>query len=89
MSEEKVEEKKLNEINIDSLIKDVYKKIAEWHNDDSTSPGLKVLVLDIIKTCTENTVKQLGLSDTITDVKLDEEVKKEALKKKQEENSTK
>lgn len=72
----------INEINIDSLIKTVYIKIANWHNDDTTPSGLKLTVLEIIEDCTKNTIKELGLSDVVTEVKLDEEAKKEALKNK-------
>jgi hypothetical protein len=74
--------KNINEIEIDDLIKSVYKKIADWHNDDSTSSGLKFVVLDIIQDCTNNTLKQIGLSEFVTDLKLDEDAKKEALKSK-------
>jgi uncharacterized protein YqgV (UPF0045/DUF77 family) len=74
--------KKANEINIDELIKSVYSKIANWHNDDTTASGLKFTVLEIIEECTKNTIKELGLNDVVTEVKLDEEAKKEALKNK-------
>lgn len=76
--------KKINEIEIDDLIKSVYTKIANWHNDDTTSSGLKFTVLEIIKECTNNTLKQIGLDEVTTDIKLDEETKKEAVKKKSE-----
>lgn len=72
----------INEINIDELIKNIYVKIANWHNDDTTPSGLKLTVLEIIEECTKNTIKGLGLSDVVTEVKLDEEAKKEALKNK-------
>jgi hypothetical protein len=75
-------DKKINEIEIDNLIKIVYKKIAEWHNEDTTSSGLKFTVLEIIQDCTNNTLKQLGLNDFVTDIKLDEETKREAIKNK-------
>jgi hypothetical protein len=78
------ENKKLNEIEIDELIKSVYSKIANWHNDDTTSSGLKFTVLEIIQECTNNTLRQIGLNEITTDIKLDEETKKEALQKKQE-----
>jgi hypothetical protein len=71
-----------NEIDIDSLIKTVYNKIAEWHNDDSTSAGLKNITFEIIEECTKNTLKQIGLKDITVDVKLDKETRDEALKKK-------
>ena len=75
-------DKKINEIEIDDLIKTVYIKIADWHNEDTTASGLKFTVLEIIQECTNNTLKQLGLNDFVTDIKLDEEAKKEALKNK-------
>jgi len=74
--------KKANEINIDELIKSVYSKIANWHNDDTTSSGLKFTVLEIIEDCTKNAIKELGLNDVVTEVKLDEKAKEEALKAK-------
>lgn len=70
MSEEK-QEKKINEIEIDNLIKIIYKKIADWHNDDTTQMGLKYMVFDIIQDCTNNTLEQLGLEKVTTDVKID------------------
>jgi len=76
------EERKLNEINIDDLIKNIYNKIATWHNDDTTSAGLKHLTFEIIQDCTNNTLRQIGLSDITTDIKLDKETRDEALRKK-------
>ena len=74
------ETKKLNEIEIDDLIKLVYTKIAEWHNDDSSQSGLKYTTIEIIQECTNNTLKQLGMEEIVTDVKLDKTTRKEALK---------
>ena len=74
------ETKKLNEIEIDDLIKSVYTKIAEWHNDDSSQSGLKYTTIEIIQECTNNTLKQLGMEEIVTDVKLDKTTRKEALK---------
>lgn len=76
------EENKLNEIDIDDLIKSVYNKIAEWHNDDTTSTGLKHVTFEIIEECTNNTLKQMGLKDVTTSVQLDKETRDEALKQK-------
>lgn len=73
-SEEKKEKlinKNLNEIDIDVLIKFVYNKIAEWHNDDATSEGLKHTSIDIIKECINNTLKQIGITEVNTEVKID------------------
>ena len=78
------EKKKLTEIEIDALIKTVYTKVAEWHNDDTSQSGLKYVVIDIIQECTNNTLRQLGIEEAITDVKLDNDTKMEALKSKQE-----
>jgi len=72
----------LNEINIDDLIKSVYNKVAEWHNDDATSAGLKHVTFEIIEECTNNALKQIGLKDVVTSVQLDKETRDEALKKK-------
>tara|TARA_B100000963_G_scaffold326727_1_gene313988 strand:- start:18 stop:293 length:276 start_codon:yes stop_codon:yes gene_type:complete len=80
MKEEKKD--KLNEIDIDNLIKSVYNKIAEWHNDDATSAGLKHVTFEIIEDCTNNTLKQIGLKDIVTSVQLDKETRDEALKQK-------
>ena len=71
-----------NEIDIDDLLKTVYNKIAEWHNDDTTSAGLKGVTFEIIEECTKNTLKQIGLKDITVDVRLDKETRDEALKKK-------
>jgi hypothetical protein len=78
--------KNVNEIDIDDLIKDIYKKIAEWHNDDSTSAGLKIAVLDIIESCTKNTLRQIGMDEIVLNVKLDEETKREALSKQKQQS---
>lgn len=75
--------KNLNEIEIDDLIKSVYTRIAEWHNDDSSQTGLKYVTLEIIQECTNNTLKQLGMNEITTDVKLDKETRNEALKIKE------
>jgi hypothetical protein len=64
-------DKKINEIDIDSLIKTVYNKIVTWHNDDATPQGLKHLSIEIIQDCTNNTLKQIGLEDIVTDVKIE------------------
>jgi hypothetical protein len=80
------DDKRINEIEIDDLIKSVYTKIANWHNDDTTSSGLKFTVLEIIQECTNNALRQIGLDEVTTDIKLDEETKKEAVKKKNESN---
>ena len=55
-------EKKINEIEIDVLIQFVYNKVAEWHNDDTTSEGLKHTSIEIIKECINNTLKQIGIT---------------------------
>ena len=78
------ENKNLTEIEIDDLIKTVYTKIAEWHNDDTSQSGLKYAVIEIIQECTNNTLRQLGIEEAITDIKLDDDTKKEALKLKTE-----
>jgi hypothetical protein len=72
----------LNEIDIDDLIKSVYNKVAKWHNDDTTSAGLKHVTFEIIEECTNNTLKQIGLKDIVTSVQLDKETRDEALKQK-------
>jgi hypothetical protein len=73
---------KLNEIDIDNLIKSVYNKIAEWHNDDTTSAGLKHVTFEIIEECTNNALKQIGLEDVTTSVQLDKDTRDEALRKR-------
>lgn len=82
------EESKLNEIDIDNLIKSVYNKIAEWHNEDATSAGLKHVTFEIIEECTNNTLKQMGLKDVTTSVQLDRETRDEALRQKANTKST-
>ena len=48
-----------------------YNKIVTWHNDDATPQGLKHLSIEIIQDCTNNTLKQIGLEDIVTDVKIE------------------
>lgn len=73
---------KLNEIDIDDLIKNVYNKIAEWHNEDTTPAGLKHVTFEIIEACTNNALQQIGLKDIVTSVQLDKETRDEALRRK-------
>jgi hypothetical protein len=74
-----MENKNLNEIEIDSLIKEVYNKIAEWHNEDASMPGLKHLSIEVIQVVMDKALEHFGM-DIKTEVKLDEEAKKEAIK---------
>jgi|TARA_R110000868_G_scaffold105774_10_gene290446 hypothetical protein len=64
-------EKKLNEIDIDNLIKFVYNKIAEWHNEDTSSEGLKHVSIDLIKECINHTLKQIGITEVDSEVIID------------------
>lgn len=81
MKEETENNKKINEIEIDSLIKEVYNKVAEWHNEDASQAGLKHISIDIIKMVTDENLKHFGI-ETETEVMLDEKTKKEAIKEK-------
>lgn len=76
-----MENEKINEIEIDDLIKEVYNKIASWHNDDPSQAGLKHLSIEIIQSVTNQNLKHFGI-DATTEVKLDEETKQEAINKK-------
>ena len=70
-SESKANKKKLNEIDIDNLIKFVYNRVAEWHNDDASSQGLKHASRDVIKECINHTLKQIGMTEVDSEVIID------------------
>jgi len=79
------ENEKVNTVfEIDTLVADTFNSIAAWHNDDSTSAGLKQLSLEIVeKICTE-TLKNVGLNSNLSIYK---DEKTEELKKKERENN--
>ena len=66
-------EKKLNEIEIDELIKFVYNKVAEWHNDEASSEELKHISIEIIQECINSTLEQIGISEVSLKVKVDKQ----------------
>ena len=72
---ENVNQEKINEFEIDELIKVTYKKIAEWHNDHPTSIGLKHLCLELIEDIAGKAFEHIGLTYTPA-LQLDEVAKK-------------
>jgi hypothetical protein len=77
------ENEKVNTVfEIDTLVAETFNSIAAWHNDDSTSAGLKQLSLELVeKICTE-TLKNVGLNSNLSIYK---DEKTEELKKKERE----
>ena len=80
---EKKKEKNLSEINIDKIIVEVYNKIAEWHNDDGSSPGLKQLSFDVIKDVTDLVCEHFEVPFG-GEIKIDENLKGEATGKEKD-----
>jgi hypothetical protein len=68
-------EKKITEFTIDELILKTYKDIANWHNEDATGAGLKLLTFDIINEVTGAVFKHLDIPYN-GEIKLDKETKK-------------
>jgi hypothetical protein len=83
MAKDKENEKKLNEFEIDDLVLSIYNQIATWHNEDSSSPGLKHLTFDIINEVSGAVFNHLEIPYS-GEVKIDDDAKKDALKKKAE-----
>lgn len=50
---------------IDELVKDTYNNIAQWHNDDASSAGLKQLSLEIVENITKAALQHVGLTTTM------------------------
>lgn len=75
------ENEKVNTVfEIDTLVAEAFNSIAAWHNDDSTSAGLKQLSLELVeKICTE-TLKNVGLNSNLSIYK---DEKTEELKNKE------
>jgi len=57
-----------------------YNKIAEWHNDDGSSPGLKQLSFDVVKDVTDLVCEHFEIPFN-SEIKIDELLKGEASKK--------
>lgn len=78
----------LKEFHIDGLIKTTYKKIAEWHNDDSaSSTSLKFLTLEIIEDIAGEVFKHFGLTYTSA-LEMDEETRAKLEAEKKNLNKT-
>jgi hypothetical protein len=69
---------------IDSLVAETYNSIANWHNEESSSAGLKQLSLEIVEKIAGATLKHLGLNGNLSIYK-DEETAKEIEKIKEQE----
>jgi hypothetical protein len=50
---------------IDNLVKDTYNDIAQWHNDDASSAGLKQLSLELVEKITKAALQHVGLTTTM------------------------
>lgn len=74
--EDSVSINSLKEFHIDSLFKETYKKIAEWHNDESniSSTSLKHLSLEIVEDIAGAIFNHFGLTYT-SDLDLDENLR--------------
>lgn len=83
MSEEKKDQ---SVFEIDALVAETYNKIAEWHNEEPSSAGLKQLSLEIVESISTATLKHLGLQGNLSIYK-DEETAKQIDKIKKQESS--
>lgn len=69
---------------IDTLVAESYNSIAQWHNDDSSSAGLKQLSLELVEKISTETLKHIGLNGNLLIYKDEETAKKvEELKNKE------
>lgn len=72
MADENLEntEKQTQEINpifeVDALVKDSYNLIAQWHNDDASSAGLKQLSLELVEKIAGAALQHIGLNAQLT-----------------------
>ena len=69
-------EKDIAVFNIDEILKETYNKIAAWHNDDTSKPGLKNLSLELIEDIAGATFKHLDIPYKGVSIFQDEETKK-------------
>ncbi len=76
------------EISLEKMVGETYKRIAEWHNEDGTAPGLKVAAHEVVEKVLNLAFEQLDVK-TKTGIKEDA-VKQtlETIKKNSEETST-
>ena len=72
--------KKINEFDIDKLVVSVYNQIAGWHNDNGSTAELKQLSFDMITEIVGKFCEHLDIPYN-GEIKIDGELKKEALKK--------
>lgn len=61
------------ELSLEKMVGETYKRVAEWHNNDGTAPGLKVIAHEIVETVLDLAFEQL-------DVKTKTGIKEEAAK---------
>jgi hypothetical protein len=87
MSDQKNEgEKKSKDIGvfeIDALIRETYNKIAKWHNDGASGPGLKYLSIELIEDIAGAAFKHLDIPYKEAKIYMDEETKKRVESEKQ------
>lgn len=76
--------KDLTVFKIDELIKSTYHKIATWHNDDRTQPGLKQLTLELIEDISGATFKHLDIPFNKIDILKDKETEEKIKEIKEE-----
>jgi hypothetical protein len=60
---------------INQLVKETYKKIAQWHNDEATSTSLHHLSIEIVSDIIKESYKQLDLKVDFA-IDMDEETRK-------------
>ncbi|HUS50197.1 MAG TPA: hypothetical protein VMZ91_08520 [Candidatus Paceibacterota bacterium] len=77
---ENIKEDNKSVFEIDTLVAETFNKIAAWHNDDSTSAGLKQLSLEIVENICTEAFKNIGLNSNLSIYK---DEKTEELKQKE------
>lgn len=65
-NEQEIQRQEINPIfEIDTLVKEIYNNIAQWHNDDGSAVGLKQLSLQVVETITKAALNHVGLTTTM------------------------
>ena len=77
------EEKQQSTFEIDSLIKETYNTIAEWHNGSPDKPSLKQLSIELVEKIAGATLSYMGLKGNLT-INQDEDVQKKIAELKKE-----
>lgn len=83
----KIEMKKIEEFEINSLVVKIHNKIAQWHNEEPNNTSLKLMSLEIVEDIAGSVFNHLGLEYT-QGFKMDEETQKKFNEHKKDKQGT-